>query len=89
MKILLASSIDPGAVEVLEREHDVVRAFNAPEGPLAELVEDREVVIFRSGVTISAAVLDRAPNLVARKGNAHRGALHARNGFSRMKPSVV
>jgi len=63
VKILLASSIDPGAVEFLEREHDVVRAFNAPEERLAELVADREVVIFRSGVTISAAVLDRAPNL--------------------------
>ena len=63
MKILLASSIDPGAVEFLEREHDVVRAFNAPEERLAELVADREVVIFRSGVTISAAVLDRAPNV--------------------------
>jgi phosphoglycerate dehydrogenase-like enzyme len=63
MKILLASSIDPAAVEALEREHDVLRAFNAPEDRLASLVEDREVVVFRSGVTISAAVLDRAPNL--------------------------
>jgi phosphoglycerate dehydrogenase-like enzyme len=63
VKTLLASSIDPGAVEFLEREHDVVRAFNAPEERLAELVADREVVIFRSGVTISAAVLDRAPNV--------------------------
>jgi len=63
VKILLASSIDPAAVETLEREHDVVRAFNAPEERLASLVEDREVVVFRSGVTISAAVLDRAPNL--------------------------
>src|SRR5215212_5809408 len=63
VKILLASSIDPAAVETLEREHDVVRAFNAPEERLASLAEDREVVVFRSGVTISAAVLDRAPNL--------------------------
>lgn len=63
MKILLASSIDPAAVEALEREHDVLRAFNASEDRLASLVEDREVVVFRSGVTISAAVLDQAPNL--------------------------
>ncbi len=63
MKILLASSIDPGAIKALEKDHDVVRAFNAPEAQLAELVRDREVVIFRSGVTISAAVLDAAPNL--------------------------
>ena len=63
MKILLASSIDPAAMEELEREHDVVRAFGAPPERLADLVRDREAVIFRSGVTISAAVLDEAPNL--------------------------
>ena len=63
MKILLASSIDPAAIKALEKDHDVVRAFNAPEEQLVELVADREVVIFRSGVMISAAVLDAAPNL--------------------------
>jgi D-3-phosphoglycerate dehydrogenase / 2-oxoglutarate reductase len=63
VKILLASSIDPAAIKALEKDHDVVRAFNAPEEQLVELVGDREVVIFRSGVTISAAVLDAAPNL--------------------------
>ncbi|MGY1671034.1 NAD(P)-dependent oxidoreductase [Geodermatophilus sp. SYSU D00710] len=63
MKILLASSIDPGAVEALEREHDVLRAFNAPEEQLTELVADREAIVFRSGVVISARVLDSAPNL--------------------------
>src|SRR3954452_24310302 len=62
VKSLLASSIDPAAVETLERAHDVVRAFNAPYEQLAALVADREVVLFRSGVTISAAVLDQAPN---------------------------
>jgi D-3-phosphoglycerate dehydrogenase / 2-oxoglutarate reductase len=63
VRILLASSIDPGAIEVLERDHDVVRAFNAPEEQLAELIRDREVVIFRSGVMISATVLDQARDL--------------------------
>jgi D-3-phosphoglycerate dehydrogenase / 2-oxoglutarate reductase len=63
VKILLASSIDPGAIRALEADHDVVRAFNASEPELAASVADREVVIFRSGVTLSAAVLDQAPNL--------------------------
>ena len=63
MKILLASSIDSAAIEALERDHDVVRAINAPEDELAALIADREAVVFRSGVTISAAVLDAAPNL--------------------------
>lgn len=63
MKILLASSIDPAAIKALEKHHDVVRAFNAPEAQLAELVQDREAVVFRSGVMISATVLDAAANL--------------------------
>src|SRR3954453_3796142 len=63
MKILLASSIDPAAIETLERDHDVVRAFNAPEEQLAGLVCDREAVVFRSGVRISARVIDAGPNL--------------------------
>jgi phosphoglycerate dehydrogenase-like enzyme len=63
VKILLASSIDPAAIEALDRDHDVVRAFNAPEERLAVLARDREVIVFRSGVTISARVLDDAPNL--------------------------
>jgi phosphoglycerate dehydrogenase-like enzyme len=63
VKILLASSIDPGAMAALERAHDVVRAFGAPEEQLADLVVDREVLVFRSGVNVSAGVLDHAPNL--------------------------
>ena len=63
MKILLASPIDPAAIETLDRDHDVVRAFNAPEEELVGLVRDREAVIFRSGVTLSAPVIDAAPNL--------------------------
>jgi len=63
VKILLASSIHPSAVEALERDHDVVSAFNAPEDELTSLIVDREAVVFRSGVTISAAVLNAAANL--------------------------
>lgn len=63
MKILIASSIDPGAIDSLEREHDVVRAFNAHEDQLAAVIADRETVVFRSGVSISARVLEQAPNL--------------------------
>jgi phosphoglycerate dehydrogenase-like enzyme len=63
VKILLASSIDPAAIEALERDHDVVRAINAPEHELVEAVRDREAIVFRSGVMISATVLENAPNL--------------------------
>lgn len=60
MKILVASSIDAGAIEELERHHDVVRSFNAPEDVLVSLVPDRDVVVFRSGVRMTDAVISRA-----------------------------
>lgn len=63
MKILLASSIDPASVGVLEAEHDVVRAFNAQPEQLKDLISDREVVVFRSGVRLTADVMGSAPEL--------------------------
>ncbi len=63
MKILIASSIDPGAIVALEQEHDVIRAFNADDAHLRAAIADREIVVFRSGVQISDDVLGAAPNL--------------------------
>lgn len=63
MKILVVSSIDPGALEALQRDHDVVCEFGATQERLCELLADREVLIFRSGVQISATVLQHAPRL--------------------------
>jgi D-3-phosphoglycerate dehydrogenase len=63
MNILIASSIDADAIETLRKQHDVVCAFNAKEDVLQSLIKDREVLIFRSGVTISAEVMKCAPNL--------------------------
>ena len=63
MKILVASPIDQQAIDHLTQHHDVICAFNASEERLGSLIEDREALIFRSGVTISSAVLDRAPGI--------------------------
>lgn len=63
MKVLLASSIDGAAVDTLEHSHDVTRAYNASEDTLRSVIGDREVLVFRSGVSISAAVLKEAPDL--------------------------
>jgi D-3-phosphoglycerate dehydrogenase len=63
MRILLASSIDPGALAVLNRTHDVVTAYNSSESELCAVAVDREAVVFRSGVTISSDVIDSAPDL--------------------------
>ncbi len=63
MNILIASSISQHAIDELSNKHDVVCAFGAPEEKLIQLIKDRELIIFRSGVQISAAVMGAAPNL--------------------------
>jgi D-3-phosphoglycerate dehydrogenase len=63
MKILIASSIDPEAIEKLKEQHDVVCAFNAATDTLKSVIKDREVLVFRSGVDISAEVMACAPDL--------------------------
>lgn len=62
MKVFLASPIADATVEQLAREHDVVIGFDQPD-QWPRLVRDREVLVFRSGVTISADVLQWAPKL--------------------------
>ena len=63
MKVLIASSIYPDAIEKLREQHDVVCAFNAKDDVLKSVIQDREVLIFRSGVQITADVMAGAPNL--------------------------
>lgn len=63
MKILIASSIYPDAIETLRQKHDVICAFSAKEETLKEVVGDREVIILRSGVQITAEVMACAPDL--------------------------
>lgn len=63
MRVLIASSIDQDAINTLRKRHDVVCAFNAREDILQSVIKDREVVIFRSGVNITAEIMDCAPDL--------------------------
>jgi D-3-phosphoglycerate dehydrogenase len=63
MKILIASSIDPDAIKTLEANHDVICAFGASREKLLEVIPDREVLIFRSGVQITGEVMSHAPDL--------------------------
>ena len=72
MKILLASPIDPRAVETLARRHDPQRLQPGAEPTqLRGSVRDREVVVVRSGVVLSAEVLSAAPalRLIVRAGS--------------------
>lgn len=63
MKILVASPIYHDALAELRKEHDVVDAVGLSEDELAPLIEDRQVLIFRSGVDITAELMARAPDL--------------------------
>lgn len=63
MKILIASKIDPSAIEKLKENHEVVCAFSADKETLKEAIKDCDILIFRSGVDISAEVMAAAPSL--------------------------
>jgi phosphoglycerate dehydrogenase-like enzyme len=63
MKILVASSIDQEAIDTLRQQHDVICAFNAREDVLLSQIKDCDVLVFRSGVDITAKIMTGAPNL--------------------------
>lgn len=63
MNILIASSIHQSAIEQLKQQHDVVCVFDATQEELIEQIRDREVLVFRSGVQITADVMASAPKL--------------------------
>jgi D-3-phosphoglycerate dehydrogenase len=63
MKILIASKIDPASIEKLKENHEVICAFGADQGTLKSLIKDCDILIFRSGVKISADVMAEAPDL--------------------------
>ena len=63
MKILIASKIDPEALEKLKENHEVVCAFGADKETLKSVIQGCDVIIFRSGVDISAEVMSAAPTL--------------------------
>jgi phosphoglycerate dehydrogenase-like enzyme len=62
VKVFLASPIALGAITRLHADHNVVTGFDAPDR-WPELLEDVDVVVFRSGVTINADTMDLAPKL--------------------------
>ncbi len=63
MNILLASQIDDGAVRTLRQKHDVVQGNGNEPHTLKEKIRDREALIFRSGVHITADLMACAPDL--------------------------
>jgi phosphoglycerate dehydrogenase-like enzyme len=63
MNIVVASAICPEALARLQRDHAVTCAWNFNARDLHNCVSDCEVLVFRSGVEISAELMGRAPKL--------------------------
>lgn len=63
MKILLASPIDPQAVESLSRTFEVRKPTGPTPSELAAAAAGCDVVVLRSGVMLSADVMSAAPEL--------------------------
>ncbi len=57
MRFLISCSVDPDALARLSEDHEVTSALQASEEELIEAIRDKDVLIFRSGVTISKPVL--------------------------------
>ncbi len=56
--------IDPGAISELEKFHEVTCAFDATEEELRQKLPGTDILVFRSGVQITARVLEAgAPDL--------------------------
>ena len=69
-RVLIVDPIDEGAVEELRRSFDVVVHHQPDEDELERLARDADVLILRSGVRLTARVIEAATNLkvVARAG---------------------
>ena len=63
MRILIISRIDPEALDTLRREHEVEYSPNPSQEQLLQLVPEREILVFRSGVEITRDVLSHASDL--------------------------
>jgi D-3-phosphoglycerate dehydrogenase / 2-oxoglutarate reductase len=63
MKILIASKIYQASIDKLKENHEVVCAFGADQETLKSVIQNCDILIFRSGVEISADVMAAAPSL--------------------------
>lgn len=63
MKILLLSPIDAEAAAELGKEHELLSAIDSDQRSLPALVRHSEVLVFRSGVTLSQQVIREAHDI--------------------------
>ncbi len=65
LKILIVTAVDEPALQQLKSDHDVIHAIDVDDDELRQVIADREMIIFRSGVQMSAEVMRSAPRLAA------------------------
>jgi phosphoglycerate dehydrogenase-like enzyme len=63
IRIIVASPISPDSIDLLETKYSVTRAINLPPGDFRRLLPGADVLVFRSGITLSAEVLRTAAKL--------------------------
>jgi phosphoglycerate dehydrogenase-like enzyme len=63
VRILVASQISPRALEELGKRHEIVEAVGQPPEVLEERIAGCHVLLFRSGVQITASVMAASPEL--------------------------
>ncbi len=63
MRVLVVTDLDATALGVLQSHHDVEQSIDAGHDDLLRLVADCQVIVFRSGVQVSAEVMRAAPAL--------------------------
>lgn len=63
MRIVIASRIDPATVERLGQDHELVTCYDGDEAALVAAMPGAEVLIFRSGVQITAEVMAASDEL--------------------------
>jgi phosphoglycerate dehydrogenase-like enzyme len=81
MKILIASAVSNDAIDTLRIHHEVVYTPGADEDRLCSAIDGCDVLVFRSGVEITARVLDCAPDLTA--------VIRAGSGYDNIDLSVL
>lgn len=63
VRILVASHIFPAALAELSLRHELVLAIGKPEDELKRLIPGCQALLFRSGVQITASVMESSPEL--------------------------
>jgi phosphoglycerate dehydrogenase-like enzyme len=63
MRILVACALDPLALDQLSRDHEVECTTQPCAGELARRLRGQDVLVLRSGVGVTRAILDAAPEL--------------------------